>query len=1695
MKKVLLTFCLFLSTSLLLLGQTDTLGNQWYKNLLATNPNRPFVKLVTWREGIYHLDIADLTQMATGYDFTQIDAKTLQLYYRGKKVPMYVFPEQSSTFSYIEFVGKQNDGWVDSLMYFEPSSGLPVASGKDLRPNKFVSLYTDSAAFFLTWESAGGTLGTRYTFTFDNTYSSLTPMTSFPFEVTYIPGTQNPAFKEDNLISKFYSPGGGSAYNLEHVLNSDYTTGEGWLGSSNVVDFGNSENSPPRIASIKLKTLYPVSGSSYAFATRVFGKSETAHHLKISLNNTAILDSVINSNPKIYIGNFSRTLTTGISDSIIVKYEAVFNTTDNNSVCWSSILYDRDPSKGMDSWVRWKIPKLVSPPGQKTLLTIPKVRGGQSILAFDVNNNLLIKGTLDLNTPTNRRMQLILPPASSNPTRQLVIATDSGLLKPVVYKSHLAKLHAAGTNGAKMIILTHRAFTDAATKYKAYRDTTLVNPIPTQIVYVDDIYDEYGYGSETPWAIKRFCHEALTKWPTKPDYFLIMGKAVHTADNRNTVLSVCDPVSDREFVSHFNPSANIDLDIQLRAAIGRITASTNQEALDYLDKVKQHEHTPWQPWMKRGIFLGGGASAIEVQTIETTMIHDQKVFEAYPFGGNAYRYQKKSNDPLDPSASYHQSISDGACWIHFFGHSASQLVDVSLKDPSQYSNYGRYPVMLAMGCYVGRFNQATSLGQNWITQQGRGAIAYIGNSGPGFPTPLSDYSRTGHNYVWNYMLGERLGDAMTAYHNKYIDSLGGNYISTRNHIRQLNLQGDPSIRINTPPGIDLAITNSDVYFTPDNFSALDDSFKINIIVKNLGLISKDDFKVSIRQQLPNNTWYNHPSQNMLLLTYQDTLSFYLKNPVGNDMAGLNTFEIYVDSTNAITEYNENNNFISLAKLVPGNIPACLFPIEFAVIDQAKPSLIASGYSMTRDSTVKYIFEMDTTYDFSSPFIQVSPLITAKSMLASWQLPVTLPDSAVCYWRVRLADVTPTIWAYSTFRYIKNKVGWAQARIPQFTKDSKNQIKSNIIQNQWEFDNITNKYQFEAIDGGSFSVSVNEGKYCNGASFSSNLNGVAFMILDQKTLENKTSSALFSNTVDFAYSPNPSGSTGDLQLLINAIQSANNGDYIYLTSNFNAYTALWPSYIFDYLESQGVSPALRVLPNGKSFIVFGRKGSPNSMKTIFANATGIIDFEASLSISLNAGNVKSTLIGPSKGWDRLIWNWNTIDVQNKETLDVSVFGVKSDGTEQFMFTTNGTGTYMLDTISQVTYPFMYLRAAFKDAVYLTAPQLKHWHVLYDQAPDALVYPFDNFYFKNDTLSEGGNIEMRISALNPTKIDMDSLLVNFSIERADRSQALSITKRFAKLPHNASIPITFSVPSVGLNLDGKAKFIVQLNPNNDQYEQYFFNNTYEHSFFVVRDRQNPLMQVTFDGKHIMDLDIVSPTPEILIELKDENKFLAADDTTSFEIYLKSPNSSSQTGERISIFNDPRVVWEKATLPNNTAKVHLSLGKLKPLEDTGTDHYKLIVQASDKRGNVAGIDNGSNNSNSYPGNGNYEITFRVVNAHTISNVLNYPNPFSTSTRFAYILTGNELPEVFKIQIYTISGKAIKTIDLVELGDMHFGKNITDYAWDGTDEFGNRLANGVYLYRVEMRMKTNTLESSKEDDKIDKYFKSGWGKMYIMR
>ena len=105
-------------------------------------------------------------------------------------------------------------------------------------------------------------------------------------------------------------------------------------------------------------------------------------------------------------------------------------------------------------------------------------------------------------------------------------------------------------------------------------------------------------------------------------------------------------------------------------------------------------------------------------------------------------------------------------------------------------------------------------------------------------------------------------------------------------------------------------------------------------------------------------------------------------------------------------------------------------------------------------------------------------------------------------------------------------------------------------------------------------------------------------------------------------------------------------------------------------------------------------------------------------------------------------------------------------------------------------------------------------------------------------------------------------------------------------------------------------------------------------------------------------------------------------------------------------------------------------------------------------------------------------------LENVLNYPNPFTDNTcfQFDHNLAGQELE--IQVLIFTVSGRLVKTIDQILVSDGAIRQDDC-IAWDGKDDYGDRLARGVYLYKVKVRT-TNSLNISQE---------SGFEKLVILK
>jgi flagellar hook assembly protein FlgD len=275
------------------------------------------------------------------------------------------------------------------------------------------------------------------------------------------------------------------------------------------------------------------------------------------------------------------------------------------------------------------------------------------------------------------------------------------------------------------------------------------------------------------------------------------------------------------------------------------------------------------------------------------------------------------------------------------------------------------------------------------------------------------------------------------------------------------------------------------------------------------------------------------------------------------------------------------------------------------------------------------------------------------------------------------------------------------------------------------------------------------------------------------------------------------------------------------------------------------------------------------------------------------------------------------------------------------------------------------------------------------------------------------------------------------------------------------------------------VVTVNPlTNRQPELYFYNNTLTLAPYTVSDGNvPPILDVAVDGRHLLNGDIVSPTPSISIQLKDEDKLRHIKDVSAFTVLLQKPGQATAT--LVSTDRNPELQFtvDSTSQAGSVARLDYQPGKTTKLDE---GMYTLQVQGRDRSSNAAGTQT-------------YQVKFEVVKASTITNVYPYPNPVTSKARFVFTVTGQELPRDMKIQIMTLTGKVVREIFMNELGPLHIGNNITDYAWDGTDQYGDRLANGTYLYRVSLNDPSG--EFTQRSTAGDKAFQKDWGKLVLLR
>ncbi|WP_046745186.1 type IX secretion system sortase PorU [Kordia zhangzhouensis] len=221
----------------------------------------------------------------------------------------------------------------------------------------------------------------------------------------------------------------------------------------------------------------------------------------------------------------------------------------------------------------------------------------------------------------------------------------------------------------------------------------------------------------------------------------------------------------------------------------------------------------------------------------------------------------------------------------------------------------------------------------------------------------------------------------------------------------------------------------------------------------------------------------------------------------------------------------------------------------------------------------------------------------------------------------------------------------------------------------------------------------------------------------------------------------------------------------------------------------------------------------------------------------------------------------------------------------------------------------------------------------------------------------------------------------------------------------------------------------------------------------DNEPPVINLYMNDESFVSGGITNESPFLLAKLSDENGI----------------NTASGIGHDIVAILDGDEV--NPFILNDYYETELNdytRGIVKfPLRDLEDGTHTLSLKAWDV----------------YNNSSTTEIQFTVFNENnslTITNVLNYPNPFVSYTEFWFNHNSSSELDIM-VQVFTVSGKVVRTLvgkTNAEATSKDYSSLSRDIVWDGKDDFGDKLGKGVYVYKI-------TVKSPLTNQKVEKFEK----------
>lgn len=290
------------------------------------------------------------------------------------------------------------------------------------------------------------------------------------------------------------------------------------------------------------------------------------------------------------------------------------------------------------------------------------------------------------------------------------------------------------------------------------------------------------------------------------------------------------------------------------------------------------------------------------------------------------------------------------------------------------------------------------------------------------------------------------------------------------------------------------------------------------------------------------------------------------------------------------------------------------------------------------------------------------------------------------------------------------------------------------------------------------------------------------------------------------------------------------------------------------------------------------------------------------------------------------------------------------------------------------------------------------------------------------------------------DVSSPIINFELQR-------NVIYKGKASVNNGMFEFSFIVPKdIALNFGlGKLSYYA----DNNSFDAIGVDTTFMIGGIDtngIDDVVGPEIEIFMNDETFIDGGITDESPVLFIKLFDESGINTVGNGIGHDITAILDNESSS----------PIVLNEYYSSDLNTYQS----GQVKfPFENLEVGNHNIKVKFWD-------VNNNSSEAT-------VRFTVQEEISPSIDKLYNYPNPFTTHTEF--MMEHNQACDQLdvQIQIYTISGKLVKTINE---NVSTKGFNIRGIIWDGRDDFGDVLAKGVYIYRASLR-NNNGLKAEKTE------------------